>query len=464
MEALDAKDILASLLTFQQQGHLCDATLRSTDGLQFVAHAGVLAAASPLLERHLLDCECGDYTIVTSLACHDILNFIHFSYTGECLVPHSGSLLDSGLINMSTYETEEHFCRNVLDRILQFADRGLFCDTVLHIREGGMQTSQSYLLATRYGFLSHCIRTGSFVSVTLSEHMSSNTRHWVSVGSTLCDAGTVLNPNVHSAGADNEQLVFAHRSNDPIPQASTASHSNLNIQLSGDNLYVCPVCQKPFKYKSRLLSHLRNHTGDKSHICDTCQKGFNSASHLRSHQRVHSDVKPFTCSMCDKGFRRAEHLKVHQNVHFNDKPHECAICQKRFSQLKSLKEHQRVHTEEKPYTCSVCNKKFRWAGDLNRHQRIHTNVKPYVCHVCYKEFKQSAHLKDHQNSHDNQKLYGCDICEKRFNSAGTLRKHKGTHTSGTPFVCDRCGTAFKRADNLKRHQLTHKKPLEEEDV
>ena len=50
--------------------------------------------------------------------------------------------------------------------------------------------------------------------------------------------------------------------------------------------YECDVCEKAFRYPSKLAEHMRIHTNEKPYECDVCEKRFRISSNLRRHVRT----------------------------------------------------------------------------------------------------------------------------------------------------------------------------------
>ncbi|CAH1778179.1 unnamed protein product, partial [Owenia fusiformis] len=49
----------------------------------------------------------------------------------------------------------------------------------------------------------------------------------------------------------------------------------------------------------------------RSFTCELCCKTFNCNSNLSKHRKIHTGVKPFICPHCNKPFRQKAHLKTH---------------------------------------------------------------------------------------------------------------------------------------------------------
>ena len=57
--------------------------------------------------------------------------------------------------------------------------------------------------------------------------------------------------------------------------------------------FVCKVCKKSFKLKSKLKIHKTIHSGERSYKCEICSKSFIQRGHLTVHMLVHSGKKDF---------------------------------------------------------------------------------------------------------------------------------------------------------------------------
>ena len=108
------------------------------------------------------------------------------------------------------------------------------------------------------------------------------------------------------------------------------------------------------------------------HRCQVCQKEFKYASRLRDHERVHTGDRPFKCDVCGKSFPRSDTLRIHKRTHTGDRPFQCDICGKSFTHSGSLCAHKRTHTGERPYKCKTCGTSFIQSCNLRRHERIHS--------------------------------------------------------------------------------------------
>ncbi|ETN58331.1 hypothetical protein AND_010071 [Anopheles darlingi] len=97
-------------------------------------------------------------------------------------------------------------------------------------------------------------------------------------------------------------------------------------------LYVCPTCNKQFRWYSNLKTHEAVHTGVKAFICESCGKRFSGQAHLLQHRLTHSEVRRFQCQQCPKVFKRSGGLNQHvRAVHLKIRPFRCATCGYQFA-------------------------------------------------------------------------------------------------------------------------------------
>uniref|UniRef100_UPI00358E9359 zinc finger protein OZF-like isoform X1 n=1 Tax=Myxine glutinosa TaxID=7769 RepID=UPI00358E9359 len=167
----------------------------------------------------------------------------------------------------------------------------------------------------------------------------------------------------------------------------------------------CTTCNKPFKFKSELLKHIRTHTGEKPYKCTDCTKSFASHSNWQTHVRTHTGEKPYECLFCSKSFGHPSNWNVHMRGHTGEKPFQCSVCNKSFTLNQNRQKHMRIHTGEKPHTCSICKKSFTQISASQAHMRTHTGEKPFHCSFCSKSFSQTSGRKVHMRTHTVEKPY-----------------------------------------------------------
>ncbi|KAJ8362650.1 hypothetical protein SKAU_G00114810 [Synaphobranchus kaupii] len=232
-------------------------------------------------------------------------------------------------------------------------------------------------------------------------------------------------------------------------------HRNKGRIHAGGKGYKCKQCEKCFKMKSSLNTHLSIHTGEKPYKCSQCGKGFSRISNLSIHLRVHTGEKPYKCTECEKCFNGKSDLNVHLRIHTGEKPYKCTQCEKCFNKRYFLNAHLRIHTGEKPYKCTECETCFNTKSDLNIHLRIHTGEKPYKCTQCEKCFNRKSGLNTHLSIHTGERPYKCTQCEKCFNRKFDLNVHLRIHTGEKPYKCTQCEKCFNAKSDLNRHLRIH---------
>lgn len=169
------------------------------------------------------------------------------------------------------------------------------------------------------------------------------------------------------------------------PSTYQAPGEEEEIDVTGEDLYYCPVCSMQFSSKSALLEH---------------------------QNKQHPNEKPFSCELCGKTFALRRYLREHERRH----------------RQKSAAQNT-TQSAEKKLKCNQCHTEFNTAQDLSLHMRFHAEkeVGEYRCDMCYKSFSQWSLLKQHQESHVGQVVYECNECDKAFAFPHLLEEHQLTH-------------------------------------
>ena len=93
-----------------------------------------------------------------------------------------------------------------------------------------------------------------------------------------------------------------------------------------NNSYQCEICQRCFKVKGNLKTHVASvHEGKKPFKCEICDKSFPLKGEMKKHiTSVHEGMKAFKCDICDKSFSMKGNLKTHfTSVHEGIKTLKC---------------------------------------------------------------------------------------------------------------------------------------------
>ncbi|XP_035217506.1 gastrula zinc finger protein XlCGF49.1-like [Stegodyphus dumicola] len=171
------------------------------------------------------------------------------------------------------------------------------------------------------------------------------------------------------------------------------SHKSRHPHMIPDRRHKCHICTYSTPRSFNLRKHIMKHQKERSHQCPS----FTKSDTLPSHIGTHTGEEPFICNLCNKIFFQSSSLKRHVRTHSGKKPYRCSECGKNFSRKQRLQTHQNLHTQEKPYQCHQCDYRSRDESSLRRHVVCrHTRSFSYVCQHCGKGFYLPSNLKQHR--------------------------------------------------------------------
>ncbi|XP_074521482.1 uncharacterized protein LOC141787122 [Halichoeres trimaculatus] len=221
----------------------------------------------------------------------------------------------------------------------------------------------------------------------------------------------------------------------------------------------CLACDKQFKEKAELVSHLKVHkkvTNPRSLACGDCGKVFGRMYHLKRHLMSHRKAAKgecYTCPDCQKIFAFPEDLNKHLEIHVKENNGTCPKCNSKFNSPEDLEAHMGEH--EKSYPCSTCGKKFKVEYALKKHEQSHQDEQ-YYCSLCRKHFTKLSHYKRHIMVHDRRECR-CPHCDSVFLQLTAFKYHLRTHTEERPYQCTCCIESFEEKEDLDQHCLKHRK-------
>ena len=142
--------------------------------------------------------------------------------------------------------------------------------------------------------------------------------------------------------------------------------------------------------------------------------------------------KTFACPVCNKGFKRKASIKSHiLTVHEKQRPYKCDVCDRKLSTSSSLKRHKKVKRVDKLFKIVKNDKqeckRFRYCDNqvTFRIKQIPKNVNPLEWF--YKVFEGILnYFKDTYKPDDND-IVGLRIHNSQFPNKDafiSMRKHK----------------------------------------
>uniref|UniRef100_A0A8C6TSY4 C2H2-type domain-containing protein n=1 Tax=Neogobius melanostomus TaxID=47308 RepID=A0A8C6TSY4_9GOBI len=199
------------------------------------------------------------------------------------------------------------------------------------------------------------------------------------------------------------------------------------VTHTGEILYSCSVCERPFSQRSCLQRHMRVHRCRSRAVwrpvrpiapAPLTQNAVGHSLLQQSQTERGEDVSAETEGQTEHSTDTGNNDRKGLSAAEKKKKHQCSVCQKRLATRQALEDHIRVHTGERPYSCSICEKTFRKKSGLQTHMVIHTG--------------------------EEGKLYSCSVCEKRFTQSCNLQRHMRTNTcrSGGTIRCKTFSTLF----------------------
>ncbi|XP_070199755.1 zinc finger protein 721-like [Littorina saxatilis] len=150
---------------------------------------------------------------------------------------------------------------------------------------------------------------------------------------------------------------------------------------SQDSSFSCQQCSFKTHSKARLRIHSRIHTTQRERICDVCGAILSSPVSLKHHkERLHetsADDYSFACELCEKRFRIRSSLLSHLRWHKKGdvRAYQCQFCPKAFKKTTHLNIHERIHTGKKPHKCQLCEAAFVQKSSLDWHMKKHWAIK-----------------------------------------------------------------------------------------
>lgn len=164
-------------------------------------------------------------------------------------------------------------------------------------------------------------------------------------------------------------------------------------------------------------------------ICDLCQKLYKQKALLRSHMNTHQTEPQFFCTLCPYASKRNNDLKKHHAMHHNPdrivkkriRKRQCEKCEEVLDGKKAFKLHMREkHPPATPVkkprifqkTCEKCEEVLNGMRAYRLHLKLkHSEMSAVRCETCHRKFKTNFRLKKHQAKYgESQVLFWYTRC------------------------------------------------------
>ncbi|XP_026149220.1 zinc finger protein 1035 [Mastacembelus armatus] len=211
--------------------------------------------------------------------------------------------------------------------------------------------------------------------------------------------------------------------------------------------FECTECGRSFLGSNAFLQH--HCARQKNAVLESECSNPSAKASLPTYQAAEDEeidvtgVDLYNCPLCSMQFSSKSGLLEHQNRLHSMKPFKCELCGKTFAMRRYLKEHERRHRQKlvpqnatqstNKFRCNQCRTEFSTGQDLSLHMRLHAEkqVGEYRCDMCYKSFSHWSLLKQHQESHVGQVVYECTECDKAFAFPHLLEEHQQAHANSS---------------------------------
>ena len=351
-----------------------------------LAHAGVLAATSSLMEKELSSCERGSYHITLPLNSEEMDLFIDFAYTGEkshvCSWRNVNKFCDDIFPNRVLHAT------NIMSKLHEFGDRGLFCNMACHIVDGGIQPCHSYLMAAQCDFLSENIKSGTVINLKFSSNDFKPPPPLLVLGVSPVSSNDVKPPPPLTFFGASKVSSNNVKHPPPLPFLGASPVSSHDIKhppplpfLGASSVNVGPI-HKPYD------THVLNQDINQPTRYRIVRPGPN---------KTNSEQRPVYMPAVRQSARKKPYP-------FNPKkPYRCQHCHRTFVSEAKVKDHELRHLPENRHACDICSESYATVRALQLHKRLHPGDRIYNCPICYTKLIQRCQMRQHLMTHFKNK-------------------------------------------------------------
>lgn len=130
-----------------------------------------------------------------------------------------------------------------------------------------------------------------------------------------------LREKLRAALENNEKRAYKRKKN--------LDEGLIVVEVDGEKIYQCDVCQKLCRDRYKLKTHREIHTTERTVCCNECGAMFKTLTCLYSHKKIHRDRVYHQCDHCEMRYIQKTQLRKHMDaIHLKRKDHVCSICGK----------------------------------------------------------------------------------------------------------------------------------------
>ncbi|XP_053673551.1 zinc finger protein 585A-like [Anopheles nili] len=308
----------------------------------------------------------------------------------------------------------------------------------------------------------------------------------------------------HIATLHHNELTKPNKSNSKAKDAPENKSETVAESIPIPSKYPCPICNKEFKFKTYVSSHIANIHGDyKPYCCEVCGRRFYNKTSYTNHLNRHYGTRPYPCTMCEKKFTKTKPDSVpcvvrtttinrvedktegqqYSSVEQQDLGEEFLIEDSKESTEDTENEKLLVHlgiasdheispnstmpvaTETIKMEVEIVNPVISDTATTSSESQVvshscteavaNTNAHQNVCLVCEKVLSSKGNLKSHMSVHSDEKPFCCEVCGRRFAKKHNYNIHMLRHSGKRTHQCSLCDKSFVCSINLKNHMRIH---------
>ncbi|XP_060079131.1 zinc finger protein 37-like [Ylistrum balloti] len=500
--------LASSLYQLQQQGHLCDCTIQTSQASINVHQVVLLASGSPYFRKQLCT-EVKDDSVSQSHSVlvkdydfFDVQTVIRFLYTGEMHLTTCSIEKILALCSLLGLEKATKLCHEFRQKNKCSINRETVNESIHFGTDpaivNDVRPSEGIVMMPRHMF--HNDRdsvatittekpgrppsTGSKVESPMVEkncHKSTDSQV-----KTFCkfeemhqkDSGSLLSTKVTGSAAQNlkpnHQFTLRSEAKSQKARLGIQKSSRMKTALrNGNNKDLKEVKrrEKQLKRKGKTLQEIvpdhvdrrqakttRHTPKKKTPDCDNQEKlcqNSNITKILPKTGKNSNVSQAFKTTVCNSDTdSRLEDEKQKKPFVLNF----CRFCRIKFKDKEKFQEHKKqLHL----FTCDVCgwssNRGLNLASHKYNQHGIHHRPDKYPLHQCDHAgcgFKSilKHNITVHRKIHSKERQFQCDLCNASFKYKSQLICHRKTHDpDNLSFRCNVCEKAFPRQSLLNAH-------------